>query len=543
MLSRKFKSIAIIVISIIIVFIVVLNHKSELEITSSNQLYITDSQREQLMATHALSPSVLTTNLIFDNENLIYDSSTNTFYYSLIENSNSRFTPSVISDDGLTVALYGAAISDESIAANTDFEILIYNDSTVSISTLKCTTLPVMNITIYPETISDYGLDDNMDILSYVGSSIYLFDNRSDFDGKTRQIVSDAKIRRHGQTTAGFPLKGYRIGLLEDRTNIDGNTHKENLLGLRNDDDWILTATYRDYEKVRNVFSMNLWHESFNKENEWNVNNSTQYKFIELFFNGRYHGIYGLCYRLDAKEFKPGEGETTFKKKDWSMSELDTALTIDENTGSATLPGYVLKDGDIAGFNDLLELYVHMNYSPDPALIRMTSDVGNSIDLWLYYKLTQAVDNISYGNVKNMYVTVKNSDSGIHGHKLLFTPWDMDQSWRYTSPDTTGLYNHPNFDLPIGWGTVHRLQEVGDPTINQEIKERYQVLRGSVWSDENIVAMLDEYEKQIYDSGAFARTQAKYPEGSYNDASIKLSDFKAYALKRLQCMDEYISSF
>ena len=64
-----------------------------------------------------------------------------------------------------------------------------------------------------------------------------------------------------------------------------------------------------------------------------------------------------------------------------------------------------------------------------------------------------------------------------------------------------------------------------------------------MWSDENIIAMLDEYEKQIYDSGAFARTQAKYPEGSYNDASIKLSDFKAYALKRLQCMDEYISSF
>ena len=315
MLSRKFKSITIIIIYIIIAIIAMVYHKSDLEIIDSDQLYITASQREQLLATHALSPSVLTTNLIFDNENLIYDSSTNTFYYSLIENSNSRFTPSVISDDGITVALYGAAISDESIAANTDFELLIYNDTTVSISTLKCTTLTVMNITVYPETVAELGLDDNMDILSYVGSSIYLFDNRSDFEGKTRQIISDAKIRRHGQTTAGFPLKGYRIGLLEDRTNIDGNTHKENLLGLRNDDDWILTATYRDYEKVRNVFSMNLWHESFNKENEWNVNNSTQYKFIELFFNGRYHGIYGLCYRLDAKEFKPGEGETTFKKK------------------------------------------------------------------------------------------------------------------------------------------------------------------------------------------------------------------------------------
>ncbi len=295
MLSRNFKSIAIIIISVTIILLVILNHKSDIEITSANQLYISDSQREQLLATHALSPSPLTTNLIFDNENLIYDSEANTFYYSLIENSKTRFVPTIISDEGFSVSIYGAAISEETIAANTDFEILIYNDNNVSISTLKCTTLPVMNITIYPDTIAECGLDENMDILSYVGSSIYLFDNRSDFEGKTRQIVSDAKIRRHGQTTAGFPLKGYRIGLLEDRSNINGNTHKEDLLGLRNDDDWILTATYRDYEKVRNVFSMTLWYEACTKKNEWNVNNYTQYKFVELFFNGSYHGIYSLC--------------------------------------------------------------------------------------------------------------------------------------------------------------------------------------------------------------------------------------------------------
>lgn len=542
MTKKNLKSIAFVIVSIIVVLTVILVNNSNVAITSSKQLYISPEEREALLSTRALSPTPLTSSLFFDNEKLIYDAGTNTFYYSLVEDSPTRYAPSVVSDEGLSVSIFGPEISDETIASNTDFELLIYSDSLISTATLKCTTLPVMNISVDSETIAELGLDDTMDILSYVGGSIYIFDNRSDFEDKSRSITSDAKIRRHGQTTAGYPLKGYRVGLLEDKNELFGKTHNENLLGLRDDDDWILTATYRDYEKVRNVFSMNLWYESLTKENEWQVNNSTRYEFVELFFNGSYHGIYGLCYRLDAKEFKPDTGEATFKKKDWSMSELDTALTIDESTGSAILPGYALKDGDISSFNDLLELYVHMNYSADPDIIRMTSDVENSIDLWLYYKLTQAVDNISYGNVKNMYVTVKNSDTGIHGHKLLFTPWDMDQTWRYTSPDTTGLYNHPNFDLPIGWGTVHRLQETGDATINQEIKDRYKQLRKGIWSNENIMAMLDNYEKQIYDSGAFARTQAKFPEGSYNDEYKKLSEFKDYTLKRLQYMDDYITA-
>ena len=183
-----------------------------------------------------------------------------------------------------------------------------------------------------------------------------------------------------------------------------------------------------------------------------------------------------------------------------------------------------------------------MNYSPDPNVVRMTTDMDNAIDLWLLYKLTQAVDNVYGGNVKNMYVTIKNSDQGIEGHELLFTPWDMDQTWRYVSEAAEGQYSRPDYDLPLEWGTVYRLIAIGDATINSEIKERYQELRADAWSDENILAMLDEYEADIYGSGAFARTQAKYMAGSYNDPSVGLSEFKSYVLARLACMDAYIGA-
>lgn len=546
MTKKKINSILIISISLIIALIVLLTHKSEVAVTFSSNLYLDDQQYANILTTHVASELPLTLNVSFDGQMLIYDSDSNSFYYSVVENSSTAYCPDVVTDENITVSVHGPEISPEIIAANQPLELLIYNEDSVSISNLVCTTLPVMNVSIDEAEVAAQGLDDTFDIISYTGSTIYVFDNRADFDDVSRTTISDAKIRRHGQSTAGYPLKGYRFTLLADKNDFEGDNRKENLLGLRDDDDWVLSASYRDYEKVRNVFSMNLWYESCTGHNEWKVNNSTQYKFIELFFNGHYHGLYALCYRIDSKELGNSEDESTFKKKDWTMSEYDLQLTYEEfpdgSGGAYVLPGYSLKDGNVEAFDTLLQLYMNMNYSPDPTIVRKTSDVENSIDLWLFYQLTQAVDNVYGGNVKNMYVTLKHSDQGILGYELLFTPWDMDQTWRYVSEAVDGQYARPDYELPLEWGTVYKLLLINDPTIRDEIKARYGQLRADAWSDENILAMLDEYEADIYGSGAFARTQAKYIAGSYNDPSIGLSEFKAYVLARLACMDAYINA-
>ncbi|MBE5912955.1 MAG: hypothetical protein E7274_02710 [Pseudobutyrivibrio ruminis] len=552
-MSRKIKSsIVIIATAIIALITIVLSNNTTSIYTNFNSLYLSDKKYEALIASLNKSETPLSTDIYMNDQKLIYDSDTNTFYYSLIQDDSSSYTPYIEikndadEDTSLNIGLYGEPISDELIASNQSITLILYDNNSVSVSYLKCTTLPIMNISIDDATVQELGLDNTYDLVSYTGTTIYLYDNQADFDGASRTIITDAKVRRHGQSTVGYPLKGYRISLLADKNNLDGDNNKEDLLGLREDDDWILSASYRDYEKVRNVFSMNLWYESFTKENEWNVNNSTQYKFVELFFNGHYHGLYSLCYRIDSKELSTTEGESIFKKKDWTLSEYDTELTYQEyadgSGGVYTLPGYSLKYGDVEDYNNLLQLYVNMNYSTDCNVVRMTSDVTNSIDLWLFYKLTQAVDNVYIGNAKNMYVTVKSSDTGIAGQKLLFTPWDMDQTWRYTSEATVGQYSNPFYDLPIEWGTTYRLLSMGDETIKDEIKARYATLRSDAWSEDAILTLLEEYQNEIYNSGAFARTQEAFPEGSYNDASVGLTEFTDYVLKRLAAMDEYINA-
>ena len=508
-------------------------------IATWDTLYISDKDYQAISTSTNLSGVPLTTEIYFDDQHLLYDENSNTFYYSLIEDSPSAYTPVIeLADNTISAAVYGEAISMDMISSNRPIKLVLMRGNTASISDLICTTLPIMNIDIAQDIIDANGYDDTFDIAEYVPSAIYLFDNRADFDGKTRSVVSDSKIRRRGQTNLANPAKGYRITLLEDKNDMDGERNKENLLGLRNDDDWILYNAYRDYEKIRNVFSMNLWHDSFKNANEWQVDNSTEYRYLELFINNHYHGLYAICYPIDSKQVKITDGESLFKKMDWTHSERDTKLTLQGN-GEYTLPGYVNKSTEY-NYNDLLSLYVNMTYSTDPVVTRMTSDVTNSIDLWLYYKLTQAVDNVANGGAKNMYVSVKNSSSGIEGHKLLFTPWDMDQSWRHVGEGTLGQYKDPGYDMPIDWGTVYCLQNINDPTIDTQIKARYQELREGPWSDTAMMEALNRYEADIYGSGAFMRTMNRWPEALYNNPSTGLGEFKDYVLNRLKCMDEYI---
>ena len=165
MTKKKINSILIISISLIIAAVVLLTHKSEVAVTFSSSLYIDDQVYTEILTTRIPSEAPLTLNVSFDGQNLIYDSDTNSFYYSIVENSATAFCPEVLTDENITVSLHGPEITPELIAANQPIELVIYNDNTVSVSSLVCTTLPVMNVSIDEAEVAAQGLDDTFDML------------------------------------------------------------------------------------------------------------------------------------------------------------------------------------------------------------------------------------------------------------------------------------------------------------------------------------------------------------------------------------------
>lgn len=507
-----------------------------------SKVQIDDKDFSNFQSKYELSETALLSNIYFNDEQLIYDSTTNTFYYSKTYDAEGT-SPTITLENAEKGLMKVAVYLDDSL------HLILYQGNKASISDLVITTLPIINISVPAETIAELGLDDTYTIAENTGCSLYLYDNSSDFEGSSRTTTSSAKIHMRGGTTIGFPQKSYRISLTSDEDNLDSKS-KANLLGLREDDDWILYSPYSDYEKIRNVFSMNMWHEMANKNNEWNSPVSNESKYVEVFFNNRYHGLYALTYPIDGKQFKISDNESLFKKKDWSGTEYSLDLEYTEYEDGSILyylPGYSVEAGN-GDYGTLHNLYYTLAYSDDVSQIRSACDIDNSIDLWLLYKLSQAVDNVYSTNVKNIYAATKESEDGIDGYKLLFSVWDMDQTFgnRFVdgqgSHGITSYYNATDYDLPMEWSPVYFLMANGDADIVEQVQARYSELRDTIWSDEYIVETIAGYEADIYDSGAFGRTLVRWPDGNYYDQSVKLDDFETYVLERFSYMDDYIAN-
>ena len=347
---------------------------------------------------------------------------------------------------------------------------------------LYLTTLPVMEITT--QNGEDIG-DEDIPIV---------------MEG----ISGTAHIR--GRTSSRFAKKNYKIELDE----------KVSFLGMRRDDDWVLYGAYNDQERVRNVFSSNLWYASCCGNNALGVSNGDEYKYVELIINGRYAGLYALGYKPDQKQFNIREGEYLFMRKAWKE-------TYD-------LRGSLTKENE----SDALEM-LHGEYLEDEA---------SSIDLWLFIDLCFGSDNTS----KNTYFALKILDRYSDSMIAIYCPWDLDYTWGNLWCDSAD----ENFTLPYGKPCttpcrmgdyyVHDELKAGNDEMVEKLRTRYNELRADKWSTQTIMEMIDECEDSVFHSGAYARDIERWKNSTQMDPALKMSLFREYVSGRLSWMDETIEN-
>ena len=537
----KLKSLIILGISALLIIITIIFEYRIKGIGDYDKAQLSDEKYQALLSSHSISDTPLVSDVYIDDQHLIYDVEDNTFYCSKIQNEDFKI---ISIEENQTNSLKQVLGFDVIRVGLFDDKLVIYSNDSVSDSNFVVSSLPFIDISVSADTVKDLGLDETYDISSNTGATLTLFDNRADFDGVTRSTTSDINIHTRGGTTINLPQKNYRISLVNKKKSKTSK-YKSNLLGLREDDDWILTSGFSDYEKVRNAFSMNLWHNTAKGRNQWHVDASNENVYVEVFFNNRYHGLYTLSYPIDSKQLDRKDDESIIKKKDWTPSEYALDVEFNADFEYDWIAGYYLQDGSPNAYYVIHDRLYEMAYSEDNAEIRSTVDMDNAIDLYLFYELTQAADNIYDTNVKNLIIINKPADNK-YGYKLLLVPWDMDQTWGNRFVDGEGNHAISSYDmatdyeLPVNWGPVPFLIENGDPDIVGEVQNRYNELRKTVWSDENIMSMLDSYEEDIYGSGAYERTINRWPDANDYGAEKELSDFKVFVSSRLSWMDEYV---
>ncbi len=470
--------------------------------------------------------SELLAEINFNDQKLFYDEGKGFYLYSIVQGSKMGTNPKVYvldrDDNELKAAFLEGTITDSKIEGNKGITFAVYNDDAYYASELRLTTLPIIAISSY-EDISD-------DKEKEVGMDISVYDNR---DGVVNRILNtQGTVHVRGATSLANPKKNLKLSLKKADKNGELKPDDRTLLGMRSDDDWILNALYSDPEKVREVFSAQLWKKSVGSDNHYGLDTGVEYRYVEVFLNGRYNGLYALGYPLEAAQLGIKSSDTDkalFRKR------MPTEETVYLNA-DGSISSYTLQSNQDLVTNRLLRDYMiefEESYDDTESLLAMT-DSANLTDYFLYVNLIQGWDSI----YKNQNLRLQREDGRV---KALYIPWDMDFTWGVgTDRLAYTIGPEENFEYKLDDPVYRSLQM--DESLVALIKDKYAALRKSTWSDKAVREMLDAYERDIYKSGAFRREQETW-DSAANDPSEGLTHFKDYVQRRFDVMDSYVEGF
>lgn len=376
----------------------------------------------------------------------------------------------------------------------------------------------------------------------------------------TELVFSNIKVR--GATSSSFPKKSYAVKIL----NVDAVTDMDrSYLGLRTDNNWILDAMYIDPGRMRNRVSTDLWN-AFSTRPYFAVSepamiNGTRGKFVEVFLNNAYHGLYCMTEKVDRKQLKLKKlkynADSTiitqrgglYKASSWSIG----TFLGKPYGGSVTVPMYNnnnavwssfeakypdLDDGEPLQWKPLYDAIVKSsNATSDLDFtegISASYDLPLFLDYYLFIDLLLASDN----HGKNTYLSVY--DQSVSS-KMVVTPWDCDGTWGIRWNGSKNLtFANQSFEPFItayehGQNNLYlRLRSLNLDGYLGKLKTRYQELRGSYFSYNNLITRFQTYNALFNKSGAGEREKVRW---GVQDINLEMNFLSTWITDRLSYLD------
>ena len=341
---------------------------------------------------------------------------------------------------------------------------------------------------------------------------------------------SEIQTRLRGATTGSQPKQSLNIELVKD-----GESQDAHLLGYRKDDDWILSAEYLDYSRMRNRVLMDLWTTvdklPYETDNKYQCN-GTQGEFVEVFINGAYYGMYCFTDKIDRKKLnlkKTKEATDTepevkrglLWKANWECGEtyLGSYDSLPANDSflwpyikSKQSYGWEQKYPDDtitqAFFTPICELMDFFDTKEFKTTYNDWLYEDNVIDFMLFIQAFQLVDN----QKKNYYLSVRNIEKE---EKFLFTLWDLDGSIGRMAGGSVSSRDSKQ----MAWGEklgyhhlIHmfKTKKERPDDFATKMNNRWQYLSTHELSLENIRALMEKYADLFVTSGAWQRERARW---------------------------------
>lgn len=331
--------------------------------------------------------------------------------------------------------------------------------------------------------------------------------------GDAPEMLCD--IRWRGATSLRYDKKSFSIKLKD----AEGKKLDTALLDMRSDNSWILDAMAVDKARMRNRVSMDLWLDMSTKpyyaDKEPKAVNGTRGKFVEVWLNGKYEGLYCLTEKIDRKQLKLKKhkdgnvrGILYKSNRHNSMNITDESAYLYDNSSSIWSGWEVqypdVDDGEPIDWSLLTDNIHWLTFASEESIndsLHIRFDLPVWKDLFLMLDMILGNDNAS----KNQYVYAYDMSTD-EGCRLSVAPWDMDATWgrSYTGDtlhaiDEAGLYHQMNY---------HLLYTYGDSATNY--RPRYEELRRTWFSAESLKKRFHTYFSQLRNAGALQRETERW---------------------------------
>lgn len=471
-------------------------------------------------------------------------------------------------DGTYTIALDGNITPDEndsitiaSVTCEQPYTISILKDGTeVASSSLQLTFLPIVEVNVSSCNGSYY----NTGTIRVTNPEIAGYDST---------FIAAYKYR--GASAQNYSKKSYAIKLRD----AEGNSVDREFFELRNDNNWILDAMAVDEACMRNRVSTDLWNDFATKPYhrragyEKKAKAGTRGRFVEVFLNGQYHGLYCMTEKLDRKQLrlkKLVEGDypnitsddtvrgTLYKSTQWNYEVLmghesdykyfpKTAPTsYDNNSGSETWCYYEIKYPDYEEEKiDWGPLWNAVNFVCTSSDTEFDDGIGTWFDYpvltdyYLFIELMLATDN----HGKNMFFFNYDQLDSKYSKMIGIAPWDLDGTWgrRWDgSSDYTGasqdfntfLWNYEHGQLTL----FYRLLNSTYWNWNNTLKTRYAELRADEFGEEALIKRFTDYADLFSESKADTREQTLW-SSYHKDIAGDVDYIKEWIHDRLTYLD------
>lgn len=518
------------IISVFLVFFLFVMEGNKISGYSGHYSEMMSDDLDEIIAERKYSDG-LYAEICFDEIPLILDKSEDRLFYCIEDDDFERDPVVSCRSDSISILFEDKKMDDGMMADNETVRVLLYDKERYKEYRLVCTNVPVIDIRMFNDDLSG----------NYKDATVCILDNKSSYS----YGEYDGKVRIRGGSSSEYPKPGLRIEL-DKILKGDNNTDEKmyDLFGLEKDNEYVLYTSNVEKDMIRNVFSTNLWYDTCASDNSFGLKAGDSYQYVEVLINDEY---WGLC----------AIGNPIGKKRGYVDLNKDSDRYLIENIYKANFFGekeyldmrrhenygiFSLKTNvdEAAAWDPLCDYLETLLYSKDAEELYGVMDIDNALDIYLYYDLIQAWDNVWYEDgvkFRNTYLVSKVDEEG--KVKMLYLPWDLDRTWGHETE--TGDYlmdesiNYEMIMIPI-----ENLLEMNDMKIGKLISGKYRELRSGGWSDENILKMIDGYSDEIYGSGAFYRDGDRWPELEHGD-DIGLAAFREYVVRRLHYFDQYIA--